>query len=131
VSAFELAAHHKRGYDTTMAQPSEYPVLLRLLPESDGGGYLAVVVDLPGCMADGDTPQEAFDSAQDAIAEWMAIATDMGRPVPDPSPQQARSEALKALLGHTSPLAGADLTLLRSSNTSEAGGKPGDLSPRR
>jgi antitoxin HicB len=71
-----------------MSQPSEYPILLRPLSAADGGGYLAVVVDLPGCMSDGDTPEGAYANAQDAIAEWIATATDMNRPVPDPSPQQ-------------------------------------------
>jgi antitoxin HicB len=71
-----------------MRQPSDYPVLLRALAADDGGGYLAVVPDLPGCLSDGDTPEQAFANALDAIAEWMATATDMGRPIPDPSPQQ-------------------------------------------
>ena len=67
--------------------PSDYPVLLRSLPAADGGGYLAIVPDLPGCMSDGDTPAQAFANAQDAIAEWIATAIDMNRPIPDPSPQ--------------------------------------------
>jgi len=35
--------------------PSDYPVLLRSLPAVDGGGYLAMVPDLPRCVSDGDT----------------------------------------------------------------------------
>ena len=71
-----------------MTKPSDYPVLLRSLSAADGGGYLAVVPDLPGCLSDGDTPEQAFVNAQDAITEWIATAEDMGRPLPDPSPHQ-------------------------------------------
>lgn len=71
-----------------MSKPSDYPVLLRALAESDGGGYLAVVPDLPGCLSDGDTPEQAFTNAQNAIASWIEAAIDMNRPIPDPSPQQ-------------------------------------------
>jgi antitoxin HicB len=71
-----------------MPKPSDYVVLVRPLVESEGGGYLAVVPDLPGCMSGGDTPEQAFTNVQDAIAEWCATAVDMGRPVPDPSPPE-------------------------------------------
>ena len=36
--------------------PSDYAILLCPLSRVDGGGYLAVVPDLAGCLADGDTP---------------------------------------------------------------------------
>ena len=64
-----------------MSNPSDYPILIRPLVAADGGGYLAQVIDLPGCMSDGDTPEQAFANAQDAITEWIATATDMGRPI--------------------------------------------------
>jgi antitoxin HicB len=68
-----------------MSKPSEYAVTLYGLSTDEGGGYLAVAQDLPGCMADGATPQQAYANAMDAIAEWIATATDMGRPIPNPS----------------------------------------------
>jgi antitoxin HicB len=71
-----------------MSKPSEYSVLIQSLPLADGGGFVALVPDLPGCMSDGETPQEAFSNAQDAIACWIEAAIDMGRPIPDPTPQQ-------------------------------------------
>jgi antitoxin HicB len=69
-----------------MRNPSDYAILLCPLSREDGGGYLAVVPDLPGCLSDGDTPERAFTNAQDAIASWIEAATDAGRPIPDPSP---------------------------------------------
>jgi antitoxin HicB len=70
-----------------MSKPSDYSVLLRALSTADGGGFLAWVPELPGCMSDGETPQDAFANAQDAIASWMEAAEELGRPIPDPAPQ--------------------------------------------
>jgi antitoxin HicB len=64
--------------------PQDYEVSIRPLGEEDGGGYLARVPDLPGCMADGDTPGEALANAYDAIACWIEAAGEMGRQVPTP-----------------------------------------------
>jgi predicted RNase H-like HicB family nuclease len=66
-----------------------YPLKLRPLTEAEGGGWLAEVPDLPGCRSDGETPQEAVDSVQDAIACWIEAAAEDGRPVPAPSRQAA------------------------------------------
>lgn len=63
----------------------EYPVVIEPLSESDGGGFLALVPDLPGCMSDGDTPEEAVSNVLDAIASWMEAARDHGRAIPSPS----------------------------------------------
>jgi predicted RNase H-like HicB family nuclease len=68
--------------ETTM--PLEYPVNIEKLPPEDGGGYLATVPLLPGCMSDGDTPEEALRNVQDAIAAWLDAARAWGRAVPEP-----------------------------------------------
>jgi antitoxin HicB len=68
-----------------MNQSTEYPVLIRALPATDGGGFVALVPDLPGCMSDGETPAEAFANAQDAIAVWIEAASELGRPIPAPT----------------------------------------------
>jgi antitoxin HicB len=62
----------------------EYSVLVEPLPPEEGGGYLATVPDLPGCMSDGETPQEAIANVHDAIAAWIEAAHDMGHQVPRP-----------------------------------------------
>lgn len=63
----------------------EYPVIVSPLPVEDGGGFLATVPDLPGCMSDGDTPEEAIINVQDAILSWTEAARELGRPIPSPS----------------------------------------------
>lgn len=62
-----------------------YPVIVSPLPEEDGGGFVATVPDLPGCISDGDTPQEALANVQDAIEAWLEAARDLGRSIPPPS----------------------------------------------
>ena len=51
--------------------------LIEPLSEEDGGGFFATVPDLPGCMSDGETPEEALVNVQDAILAWIEAATDM------------------------------------------------------
>jgi antitoxin HicB len=62
-----------------------YAVLVQPLAGEDGGGYGAIVPDLPGCMSDGETPEEALANAADAIDAWMEAARELGHAVPEPS----------------------------------------------
>jgi predicted RNase H-like HicB family nuclease len=50
----------------------------------DGGGFLATVPELPGCMSDGETRAEAFANVEDAIATWIYRAHKAGEPIPEP-----------------------------------------------
>lgn len=43
-----------------------YPVEISVIPEDEGGGYLASIPLLPGCMTDGETVEEAYTNLQDA-----------------------------------------------------------------
>ncbi|HEY3778947.1 MAG TPA: type II toxin-antitoxin system HicB family antitoxin [Rhizomicrobium sp.] len=63
----------------------EYPVVIEALPQEDGGGFLATVPDLPGCMSDGETREDAARNISDAIRAWIEEANALGRPVPEPS----------------------------------------------
>lgn len=64
--------------------PFDYEVDILPLSETDGGGFTAIVPELPGCRSDGDTPQEALDNIYDAIGCWIEAAQEMGRAVPQP-----------------------------------------------
>lgn len=64
----------------------DYRVEIEPLSAADGGGYLARVPDLPGCVSDGDTPEEALANVAEAIDSWIEAARAWGRPVPQPSP---------------------------------------------
>jgi antitoxin HicB len=69
----------------------EYAVRIERLAESDGGGYLAIVPDLPWCMSDGESPEEALKNTQEAIASWIEAAKEWKQDVPKPSPPLARA----------------------------------------
>ena len=70
----------------------DYPVHIEPLSPEDGGGFVALVPDLPGCMSDSETPEEALANVRDAIAAWIEEARALGRPIPSPSRHHAAAE---------------------------------------
>ena len=46
--------------------------------------FLAEVPELPGCMADGATQEEALNNARRVAEEWIETAQSLGRPIPEP-----------------------------------------------
>jgi predicted RNase H-like HicB family nuclease len=46
--------------------------------------FVAEVPELPGCMADGATYEEALASVSVIIQEWIETARELGRPIPEP-----------------------------------------------
>ena len=52
----------------------------------DGGGYLIEFPDLPGCISDGDTIDEAIANGRDAILCWIETAKQHGDEIPPPKP---------------------------------------------
>ncbi|MDR7035498.1 putative RNase H-like HicB family nuclease [Methylobacterium sp. BE186] len=68
-----------------------YPVVITPLADDDGGGFAATVPDLPGCLSDGETPEEALHNVLDAIQSWIEMARELGHPVPEPSRRRERA----------------------------------------
>ena len=67
----------------------EYPITIRPLTLAEGGGFLATFPDLPGCLADGETPEEALNDARGAFDCWIAAHIADGRPIPVPRARDA------------------------------------------
>lgn len=63
----------------------KYPAILRPLTDEEGGGYLIEFPDLPGCIADGETIEEAIHEGEDAVRSWLETAKAFGDPIPEPS----------------------------------------------
>lgn len=51
---------------------------------SDDNVYIAEVPELPGCLADGESYEEALKNVGIIIDEWMETARLMNRPIPEP-----------------------------------------------
>jgi len=63
----------------------KYPALIRPLSKEEGGGFLVEFPDLPGCMADGASIEEALIEASDALDAWLKTAQEFNDPIPRPS----------------------------------------------
>ena len=61
---------------------SKYEIIL-YWSEADEA-FVAEVPELPGCMADGSTYEEALNNARVVIDEWIETAHSLGREVPQP-----------------------------------------------
>jgi predicted RNase H-like HicB family nuclease len=46
--------------------------------------FIVEVPELPGCIADGETYEQAVVNARQVIAEWIEAAHELGRPIPEP-----------------------------------------------
>lgn len=61
-----------------------YPFMTRVLLPEEGGGYLIEFPDLPGCMSDGETLEEAIENGKDALQCWLEAAAADGQEIPEP-----------------------------------------------
>jgi predicted RNase H-like HicB family nuclease len=51
---------------------------------ADDNAYIVEVPELPGCMADGKTYEDAVKNALKIIDEWIITAKEIGRKIPQP-----------------------------------------------
>ena len=53
--------------------------------DDDGAeGYVAEVRELPGCISQGDSPEDAVRNVYDAMAGWISVALEDGKEIPEP-----------------------------------------------
>ncbi len=62
-----------------------YPFAIRPLSEEDGGGFAIEYPDLPGCISDGETPEQALEHGRDAVKAYLLDCEKQGEPLPKPS----------------------------------------------
>lgn len=67
-----------------MRRFQDYPFEVQPLAEADGGGYLITFPDLPGCMSDGETVEEAIANGRGAFEAWVEASEAEGLPIPEP-----------------------------------------------
>ena len=61
---------------------SKYEIIIFWSDEDQA--FIADVPELPGCVAHGDTYDDALASAKEAIDLWIETAKEFGDPVPEP-----------------------------------------------
>ena len=64
-----------------------YPIVLTPLSAEGGGGWLAEIPALEGCMSDGATPDKAVAMVKDAMSGWIETAIESGIPIAEPVPK--------------------------------------------
>ena len=62
-----------------------YHISLVFDQDDDGvSGWVAGVEELPGCLSQGKTPNEAVERVKDAMLGWISVALEDGKPIPEP-----------------------------------------------
>jgi predicted RNase H-like HicB family nuclease len=62
----------------------DYDIRIRKLTEDEGGGWFAEIPLLPGCIADGESVDEAVENLNTAKKSWIETSIELGRLVPEP-----------------------------------------------
>jgi predicted RNase H-like HicB family nuclease len=60
----------------------KYEVIIYWSHEDES--FIAEMPELPGCAADGQTPQEALSNVHGIANEWIETARSLGREIPQP-----------------------------------------------
>lgn len=70
--------------DDRIAELIKEPYSRVLIPEEEGG-YSAFVLEFPGCISAGDTPDEAMENLTEAMELWLGAVLEEGQSVPTPA----------------------------------------------
>lgn len=72
---------------TKPMNPNDYlkkPYARRLVPD-ESGGYCASIQEFPGCLAEGETADEALHNLEAAATSWVEVALSLGQSIPEPT----------------------------------------------
>ena len=77
-----ITADIEREVERYMALPYH----IELIP--DEGEWVVAIPELPGCLSQGETPEEAIKMIREAQRLWLQVALEDGRPIPAPRPEE-------------------------------------------
>ena len=82
-----------------------YNYSIEIFYSEDDKGYIAVVPELAGCSAFGETEKEALEEVMTAMELWLEPAEKEGRKIPQPSGKELLKEIVekKIVFRHTHP----------------------------
>ena len=111
-------------------EPANLPRFeIRPLSTEEGGGYLVEFPDFPGCMADGETPEEALVEGRDALTSYVETLKALGRPLPTSGSayggqwRQRVPKSMHAALARRAAREGVSLNLLVTTILAEGLGR--------
>jgi len=83
----ESGALKKRPGVIDMSELDHYLALNyhKRLYQDDEKDWIVEIDDLPGCIADGKTPDEAIANSREAMRSWMESRISSGLDIPEPS----------------------------------------------
>lgn len=108
----------------------DYAIRIEPLPSEEGGGFLVTVPDLPGCVADGDTIEQAIVEAQDAFAAWAVAERQDKGDLPTPSTRRSGGREPEPARGDVSG-AGVGAEWLAASHIEGVDVASGEVTPSR
>jgi antitoxin HicB len=76
----------KKGVEDYMSLSYPYELVL----DQDQGGYFARHPDLPGCTAEGESPQEAVANLDGSRRLWIEARLEGGYSIPEPPSEEYR-----------------------------------------
>ncbi len=77
----------------TIEEYLKLPYTIKITYDNDeeNPGWVAQVVELPGCFTQADTFEELGEMVQDAMRSWLETSLEMGQPIPEPAVDEAYS----------------------------------------
>lgn len=81
----------------TLEEYLDLPYTIEIVHDRDdegSEGYVAEVKELPGCVSQGETIEEAAAQVHDAMAGWISVAIEDGVAIPEPRDPTAYSGRL-------------------------------------
>jgi antitoxin HicB len=102
---------------------------IRPLTPEEGGGYLVEFPEYPGCIADGESPEEALREGRDSLVSYLRTLEELGRPVPNSGDvyggqwRQRVPKSLHAALARRAQQEGVSLNMLVTALLAEGLGR--------
>lgn len=62
-----------------------------VIPDPASGTFAARIAEFPGCVAQGESVEEAYRALEQAAADWIRVALDLGQGIPTPFENQTHS----------------------------------------
>lgn len=66
------------------------PYRVEIAPTEDGAGFTAAIPALKGCIAFGETVEDAYEMVAEVKEAWIDIALEEGWPIPEPREEKVR-----------------------------------------